>query len=200
MSQVLLRQEHHDQSSRQTLCVQVWLPRADDRVSPESAADASGAVRPSSGRWPIIGRRAVCNAVTVRICWWPIRPAARFCFRPADHHISGWAVLLGYIRRGPFHAVPTSGRAVSTVIQLNTYLINIIIYNMYKGRIFELFEFSNTVNFDILVKFEVHWKSILEIKLYFKLETFRTSNSSRKNKSNINTVINIPNQYITKYK
>jgi len=71
---------------------------------------------------------------------------------------------------------------------------------MYKGRIFELFEFSNTVNFDIFVKFEVHWKSILEIKLYFKLETFRTSNSSRKNKSNINTVINIPNQYITKYK
>lgn len=118
MLQVLLRQEHHDQSSRQTLCVQVRLPRADDRVPPEPAADASSAVRPPSIRWPIIGRRAVCSAVTVRIWWWPVRPAACFCFRPADPHISGRAVLLGHIRRGPFYAVPTSGRAaVSAVIQ-----------------------------------------------------------------------------------
>lgn len=124
-TQVLLRQEHHDQSARQTVRVQVRLSRTYDCVPPEPAAYAVSAVHLSSGTGPVISRHAA-RAVIVRLCRRPVWPTSRFHFQPTDRHISDRAFLLGHIRRGPFHAVPTSGRAaVPTVIRINHNISNL---------------------------------------------------------------------------
>lgn len=123
-AQVLLRQEHHDESARETVRLQVRLSRADDGVpsEPVAADAAAAAAAAAAGHGPVVVRVRVRRVVLVRLWRGPVRATARVRGRrrgdqPAaaavGRHISDRAVLLGHFcrrRRRPVHPVPTPGR------------------------------------------------------------------------------------------